>query len=72
MRVGTSGALSYLASDTLGSVNEALDGSGNVTAAQLFAPYGGLRYYFSGRMPTAKGFTGQRADAATGLDDYGA
>ncbi|HEU0025517.1 MAG TPA: RHS repeat-associated core domain-containing protein [Ktedonobacterales bacterium] len=26
----------------------------------------------SGTMPTAKGFTGQRADAATGLDYYGA
>ena len=43
----------------------------NVTAAQLYAPYGGLRYS-SGTMPTAKGFTGQRADAATGLDDSGA
>jgi hypothetical protein len=71
VRVGTSGALSYLASDGLGSVSVALDGSGTVTAAQLYAPYGGLRYS-SGTMPTAKGFTGQRADAATGLDDYGA
>jgi hypothetical protein len=33
---------------------ETLDGSGNVTAAQLYAPYGGLRYS-SGAMPTAKG-----------------
>ncbi|HEX9035728.1 MAG TPA: hypothetical protein VF808_01930 [Ktedonobacterales bacterium] len=38
--------------------------------AQLYAPYGGLRYS-SGTMPTAKGFTGQRADAPTGLDYYG-
>ena len=71
IRVGTSGALSYLASDVLGSVTVALDGAGNVTAAQLYAPYGGLRYS-SGTMPTAKGFTGQRADAATGLDYYNA
>lgn len=40
-RVGTSGTLSYLTSDRLGSVSEAMDGSGNVTAAQLYAPYGG-------------------------------
>lgn len=65
MRVGTGGTLSYLASDALGSVSAALDGSGAVTAAQLYAPYGGVRYS-SGTMPTAKGFTGQRADAATG------
>ncbi len=35
--------------------------------AQLFAPYGGARYV-SGAMPTAIGFTGQRADATSGLD----
>lgn len=28
--------------------------------------------YSSGSMPTAKGFTGQRADTATELDYYGA
>jgi RHS repeat-associated protein len=43
-----------------------------VTAAQLYGPYGGVRYS-SGTMPTAKGFTGQRADASTsGLDYYNA
>ncbi|MEO7000640.1 MAG: hypothetical protein ABI068_02425 [Ktedonobacterales bacterium] len=54
------GTLNYLASDGLGSVSEALDGSGNVTAAQLYTPYGQTRYT-SGTMPTSKGFTGQRA-----------
>jgi len=64
------GTISYLASDGLGSVSEALSASGTVTAAQLYGPYGGVRYS-SGTMPTAKGFTGQRADASTsGLDYY--
>jgi RHS repeat-associated protein len=52
-------------------VSEALDGNGNVTAQQLFAPYGGVRYT-SGVMPTAKAFTGQRTDAASGLDYFNA
>jgi RHS repeat-associated protein len=69
MRVGST--LSYLASDGLGSVSEALDGSGAVTAQQLYAPYGGTRY-MSGVMPTTKGYTGQRQDAVSGLDYYGA
>jgi RHS repeat-associated protein len=39
-------------------------------AAQLDAPYGGVRYS-SGTMPTDYGFTGQRSDASTtGLDYY--
>ena len=71
IRVGTTGSLNYLASDGLGSVSEALDGSGNVVAAQLYTPYGQTRYA-SGTMPTSKGFTGQRADSVSGLDDYGA
>src|SRR5690348_10466853 len=62
VRVGTT--LSYLASDGLGSVSEALDASGAVTAQQLYAPYGGGRYT-SGVMPTSKGYTGQRQDAAS-------
>ena len=64
LRVGT-GAVTYLATDGLGSVNAALDGNGNVTAAQLFGPYGQGRYT-TGAMPTTKGYTGQRADAAWG------
>jgi len=36
----------------------------------LFAPYGAGRYS-SGTMPTSYGFTGQRADAVSGLDYYG-
>ncbi len=71
VRVGTAGSLTYLAKDGLGSVAVAVDGSGNVVASQLFGPYGASRYS-SGTMPTSKGFTGQRADAATGLDYYGA
>lgn len=66
---GPSEAISYVFTDGLGSVSEALDGNGNVTAQQLFGPYGGVRYS-SGTMPTAKGYTGQYADAVTGLDYY--
>jgi len=71
VRVGTGGPLSYLAADGLGSVSEALDGSGTVTFQQLFTPYGSSRYS-SGSSPTTFAFTGQRADAASGLDYYGA
>ena len=67
-----SSGISYLASDGLGSVSEALSPSGSATGAQLCSPYGGVRYS-SGTMPTAKGFTGQYSDAASsGLDYYGA
>jgi len=61
------GTVSYLASDGLGSVSAALSTGGSLTAAQLFAPYGGLRYS-TGTMPTARGFTGQYGDAVSGLD----
>jgi hypothetical protein len=44
VRVGTGGALSYLAMDGLGSTTAALDGSGTVTFQQLYLPYGGARY----------------------------
>ena len=64
--------ISYLASDGLGSVSEALSPGGSATGAVLYSPYGGVRYS-SGTMPTAKGFTGQYADtASSGLDYYGA
>jgi RHS repeat-associated protein len=55
----------------VGSASVALDGSGLPTASQLYAPYGGMRYQ-NGAMPTDYGFTGQRNDATTGLDYYGA
>jgi len=71
IRVGSAGALNYLATDGLGSVSVAVDASGNLVASQLYAPYGTARYS-SGAMPTSKGFTGQRADATSGLDYYGA
>ena len=48
-----------------------MDGSRNVQASILYAPYGSPRYA-NGTMPTDYGFTGQRADAMTGLDYYGA
>lgn len=47
-----------------------LSASGSATASVLYAPYGAVRYS-SGTMPTSYGFTGQRADAASGLDYYG-
>lgn len=70
-RVGTNGPLAYLATDGQGTVSETLDGSGAVTSAQLYTPYGNVRYS-SGSSPTSLGYTGQRADSATGLDYYNA
>ncbi len=61
--------LSYTLSDGLGSVSEAVNPSGAVTASQLYAPYGNVRFQ-SGTLPTDRGFTGQRADAATSGLDY--
>ncbi|TME02959.1 MAG: RHS repeat-associated core domain-containing protein, partial [Chloroflexi bacterium] len=69
MAVG--GVFKYLASDGLGSANVSLDANGNVIASVLYAPYGSARYS-SGTMPTDHGFTGQIADATSGLDYYGA
>ena len=58
------GALSYLLSDGLGSVSEAVStASGSVSATQLYGPYGAVRYQ-SGTLPTDKGYTGQRADTS--------
>ncbi|HEX6797113.1 MAG TPA: RHS repeat-associated core domain-containing protein, partial [Ktedonobacterales bacterium] len=65
------GAFSYLGSDNLGSAQVALDGSGNPQASVLYDPYGNVRYS-SGTMPGSYGYTGQHADAATGLDYYNA
>ncbi|HEY4027422.1 MAG TPA: RHS repeat-associated core domain-containing protein [Candidatus Dormibacteraeota bacterium] len=65
------GTFSYLASDNLGSANAVLSTGGTVTAAQLFTPFGVVRYS-SGTMPTDYGFTGQRGDAASGLYYFGA
>ena len=69
--VAINGAVSYLASDGLGSANVAIKSADSSTSAMLFAPYGSVRYS-SGTMPTDYGFTGQHADAATGLDYYNA
>ena len=65
--------LSYLVSDGLGSVSEALVPSGLMTAGQLYGPYGAVRYTTVGTLPTSRGFTGQYADTSSdGLDYYGA
>jgi RHS repeat-associated protein len=69
--LSVNGAISYFASDGLGSSAVTLSSGGSATAAQLFAPYGAVRYS-SGTMPTTYGFTGQRSDTASGLDYYGA
>jgi RHS repeat-associated protein len=66
--VAVNGALSYLVRDGLGSVVAALDSSGNVTATQLYLPYGDTRYS-SGSLPTSYGFTGQRSDPSGLLYD---
>jgi RHS repeat-associated protein len=64
------GVISYLVTDGLGSANVSLDANGNVNASALYAPYGTQRYS-SSTMQTSYGFTGQRLDAATGLNYYG-
>jgi RHS repeat-associated protein len=68
-RIGTTGSLTYLASDGQGSVSSALDSNGNVTFQQLYTPYGTVRYT-NGSAPTSYAYTGQMADSATGLDYY--
>jgi RHS repeat-associated protein len=60
----------YPLNDALTSTTVVVDFSG-VIAAQLFGPYGQARWA-GGSMPTTFAFTGQRADATTGLDYYGA
>jgi RHS repeat-associated protein len=69
--LGVNGAISYLASDALGSAVVAFGSNGTATASVLYAPYGAVRYS-AGTMPTSFGFTGQRSDAVSGLDYYGA
>jgi RHS repeat-associated protein len=69
--MAVNGSFAYLASDGLGSTAVALSAGGAAIASQLSAPYGSVRYS-SGSMPTDYSFTGQRADAASGLDYYGA
>ncbi|HEX9037542.1 MAG TPA: RHS repeat-associated core domain-containing protein [Ktedonobacterales bacterium] len=63
--------MSYTLADGLGSVSESVNTAGVVTATQLYGPYGSVRS-ISGSLPGTKGFTGQHADGATGLDYYSA
>jgi len=86
MRVLTStgNTLYYLHSDHLGSASLTSCGAavseggcggialGSVVARQSFYPYGAIRPGGTGTMPTDVGFTGQRADASTGLMFYNA
>jgi RHS repeat-associated protein len=65
------GLFSYVGNDSLGSAEVALDASGTAQASTLYGPFGNTRYS-NGTMPGSFGFTGQRADSATGLDYYGA
>ena len=67
--LSVAGVIKYLVSDGLGSANVSLDGTGNVIASILYAPYGSPRYT-SGSMPTDRGFTGQISDSNSGLDYY--
>jgi RHS repeat-associated protein len=69
--LAVNGTFSYLATDPLGSPTVAVDPTGQPTASVLYTPFGTVRSS-SGSMPTSYGFTGQRTDATTGLDDYGA
>lgn len=72
LALSVNGTLSYLLSDpVLRSVGASVNLNGAVTATQLYSPYGGVRYQ-SGTLPTDYGFIHQRADATSGLDDYGA
>jgi RHS repeat-associated protein len=64
------GVFTYLASDRQGSPVVALNASGSPVASQLYTPYGGVRFQ-SAALPTDYGFTGQRADSASGLSYYG-
>jgi len=68
--MAVNGTISYIAEDGLGTATMSLSSTGNVVATQLLAPYGTVRF-ISGTMPTDYGFTGQHADALSGLDYYG-
>lgn len=68
-RVG--GTLSYLISNLQGSPTLALNNTGNVSAVQLYLPYGTPSFAW-GTMPTAHGYTDQLLDSQMGLMYYGA
>jgi RHS repeat-associated protein len=61
--VNANGTLAYLLDDGLGSVSENLSATGSVQGAQLFAPYGSVRYS-TGSFPGPQAFTGQRQDGS--------
>ena len=65
------GTLYFLHSDHLGSVSAVTNLSGSAIARQWYHPYGSVRAS-TGGLPTDITFTGQRADASTGLYFYNA
>ncbi len=60
----------YPLDDGLTSTSVVVNWAG-IVAAQLYAPYGQVRWS-EGTMPTTYGFTGHHSDSATGLDYYNA
>ncbi|HEY1349190.1 MAG TPA: RHS repeat-associated core domain-containing protein [Ktedonobacteraceae bacterium] len=67
-RVGGS-TITYLVSDLLRNVVQALNDTGTAIAVQLYAPYGQMNFSW-GSMPTAHNYTGQVLDSQSGLLDY--
>jgi RHS repeat-associated protein len=63
------GTLTYLVSDLLGNSTLTLKSDGTLYSAQLFNPFGSVRYSDS-TMPNSFSFTGQRLDNQTGLLYY--
>jgi RHS repeat-associated protein len=63
------GTLTYLVSDLLGNSTLTLKSDGTLYSAQLFNPFGSVRYNDS-TMPNSFSFTGQRLDSQTGLLYY--
>lgn len=69
--VRKNGALSYLLSDHLGSTSVTTSSGGSETAELWYKPWGEYRGA-AGTTPTTYRYTGQRADASTGLYFYNA
>ena len=69
--LAVNGVFSYLGQDLLGSATEAFNADGTRKPPNSTVPMAAVRYS-NGAMPGSYGFTGQHADAVTGLDYYGA
>jgi hypothetical protein len=64
----STGTVTYLLADHLGSTVGALDASGNLISTQKYWPYGALRYAV-GSLATDKLYTGQQQEATGALQD---